>query len=114
MKKIILIALFITTTSISQAMELPEMSYSYQVDFLKIFPLDKATKADVLNAYGPPRSQMDLTENVSTWMYYKYTADEVSFTIQFRNGKVYDIVNRYKGFLGPTERKARELQGLDK
>ncbi len=113
MKKLIFIFLFVITSA-TQAMELPDMSYSDQTGFLKSFPLNKATVLDVLNAYGPPRSKMDLTSNVSVWTYYKYTADDVSYTIHFQDGKVHEIINRYKGFLGPTERKARELQGLDK
>lgn len=111
MKKLLLLVLFLIS-NIVNALELPEMSYSDQTGFLEAFPLDKATPLDVINAYGPPRSKMDLSDNLSVWTYYKYTADDVSYTIQFNNGKVHEIVNRYKGFLGPTERKARELQGL--
>ena len=88
------------------------MSYSDQTGFLKSFPLGKASPLEVINKYGPPRSKMDLSDKLSVWTYYKYDADGVSYVFQFNDGKVYEIVNRYKGFLGPTERKARELQGL--
>lgn len=111
----IFLLVMLTATSVSQAIELPTMSYSDQQGFLKNFPIDKATSLDVFNAYGPPRSKLDgLPGNTEAWTYYKYTADDVSFTFIFKEGKVYDLTNRYKGFMGPTERKARELQGLGK
>lgn len=114
MRKILLLAL-LAVTSVANALELPGMSYSDQQGFLKIFPLDKATSLDVLDAYGPPKSKIDgLPGNSEAWTYYKYGPDDVSYTFSIKNGKVYDITNRYKGFLGPTTRKARELQGLDK
>ena len=110
--KIIISSILFLMAGISSALELPEMSYSDQTGFLEAFPLGKATPLDVINAYGPPRSKMDLSDQLSVWTYYKYDADGVSYVLQFNDGKVYEIVNRYKGFLGPTERKARELQGL--
>ena len=114
MKKILLLSLFFIAGS-ANALELPEMSYSDQIEFLKSFPLDKATSLDVFEAYGPPKSKLDgLPGNSEAWTYYKYDPDGVSYTFTIKDGKVYDITNRYKGFLGPTKRKARELQGLDK
>lgn len=115
MQKLLLLFVLCSLTSNVYALELPEMSYSNQQGFLKKFPLDKATSLDVFEAYGPPKSKIDgLPGNSEAWTYYKYDPDSVSYTFTIRNGKVYDITNRYKGFLGPTKRKARKLQGLDK
>lgn len=114
MKNILLLSLLLTTGTV-YALELPEMSYSDQTGFLKNFPLDKATSLDVFESYGPPKSKMDgLPGNSEAWKYYKYGPDDVSYTFTIKDGTVYNITNRYKGFLGPTKRKARELQGLDK
>lgn len=114
MNKILLTCLLLISGS-AYALELPEMSYSDQTGFLKSFPLDKATSLDVFEAYGPPKSKLDgLPGNSEAWTYYKYDPDGVSYTFTIKDGKVYDITNRYKGFLGPTKRKARELQGLGK
>lgn len=112
MQKVLLLVLCLLSVS-AFALELPEMSFSNQTGFLKKFPLDQATPSDLLNAYGPPKSKMDgLPDNSETWTYYPYTADGVSYTFFIKNGLVYEITNKYQGFTGPTERKARKIQGL--
>ena len=90
--KNILLLVMLAATGIAHSIELPEMSYSDQLGFLKSFPLDKATSLDVFNTYGPPRSKLDgLPGNSEVWTYYKYTADDVSFSFTFKEGKVYDL-----------------------
>lgn len=96
---------------IAHSAELPEMSYYDQRGFLAAFPLDKVTAMEVISAYGPPQNTVTgLPNDGAVWTYYE-TKDSVIFMIQFENGTVKEIVNRWpNGFFGKSERKATEVQ----
>ena len=94
------------------AANLPEMSFINENSLLENFPLGKATKEEVYEAYGPPQKQIkDLPFNGEAWSYSK-GGNSKEFTFTFRGNFVHDVMVRYPGggFLS-EDRSARKMQG---
>jgi len=111
MRTILFIAALLIAVS-SRAADLPQMSYINENSLLENFPLGKATKEDVYEAYGPPKRQIkDLPFNGEAWSYSK-GQDSKEFTFAFRGNIVHDVIVRYAvgGFLS-EDRSARKMQG---
>lgn len=77
---------------------------------LKTFPLDSATKADVLAANGPPVRMMTLPNNNEAWIYeYGEGFGLKTYTVEFeKDGRVIDILYNDRGPMNGTT--ARKLQ----
>ena len=96
----------------SWATDLPKMSLLNN-KLLKIFPLEKATKADVMDAYGTPdKTVTGLPHNGEAWT-YGYATEDKTFTFVFRGDIVYDVEVRYPDRLLFKPRTARKKQGLE-
>jgi hypothetical protein len=94
------------------AADLPQMSFINENSLLESFPLDKATREQVLDAYGPPQKQLTgLPLNGEAWIYSK-GKDSKEFQFVFRGDLVHDVIVRYPGagFLA-SDRSARKIQG---
>ena len=91
------------------AAELPEMSFINENSLLESFPLGKATKEEVYEAYGPPQKQIKgLPFDGEAWSYSK-GRDSKEFTFTFRGNIVYDVRVRYSvGLL--EDKSARKMQ----
>ena len=104
-------ALLLATTT-AAATELPKMSFINENALLEAFPLGKATKEQVLDAYGPPQKQLTgLPLNGEAWVYNK-GQDSKEFQFVFRGDLVHDVIVRYPaGGVIFSDRSARKMQG---
>jgi len=111
MRRIISIAVLLITVT-AWAADLPKMSYINENSLLQAFPLGKATKDEVYEAYGPPNKQITgLPFDGEAWS-YRRGGDSKEFTFVFRGNIVHDVMVRYPGggFLS-EDRSARKMQG---
>jgi hypothetical protein len=93
------------------AVDLPKMSFVNENKLLKAFPLEKATKKDVIGAYGPPdKTVTGLPDQGEAWT-YGHGAEGKTFTFMFRGETVYDVEVRYPNRIYKP-RTARKKQGL--
>jgi len=102
--------LLITLTA--WAAELPNISFINENSLLQNFPLGKATKEEVYEAYGPPKKQITgLPFDGEAWSYSK-GGDSKEFTFVFRGNIVHDVMVRYPGGgFHSEDRSARKMQG---
>ena len=111
MKKSLALISILLIAHQTAATELPKLSYLNQKGFLKKFPLELASTADVILKYGAPRRKIDgLPDGREAWVYYKRDENDASFTFLIKDGKVYEIENKYQSILGPTSRYASKIQ----
>lgn len=92
--------------------DLPPMSFINENTLLESFPLGKATKEQVLDAYGPPQKQLTgLPLNGEAWVYNKGQGSK-EFQFVFRGDLVHDVIVRYPGAgVFFSDRSARKMQG---
>jgi hypothetical protein len=110
MRAMIISALLLLATSAWSA-DLPKPSFVNENSLLESFPIGKATKEEVYEAYGPPvKTVKGLPYDGETWSYNK-GIDSNEFTFVFRGNIAYDVIVRYSsgGFLA-SDRSARKIQ----